>query len=322
MNGFTRSFPLLDLAIRSGGDGRTVEAYAAVFDTPVHVVDAHGEYREQITRTAFNKTIADRGTKPWPVLFNHGLTVHGTPSAMDSMPIGASIEPPRADSRGVVTVSRYHVGERADQVLEAIRSGAVSAQSFSGSFKTSTPRKPAGGYRPNRAGELTLVTRTEIAMEEYGPAVFAAYPDAVITSVRVALQPDETTLLTSLLVSLAASDAAIDPIVEALCSADCALGDAQTAIAAILGLPDPEAEDDMGDAPMTQPMTAMASANLTTLARRLDAAIAARASGTPHGAAAEEPGTAHSGRLILPAERIARVRRAVMGITPGKAVQS
>src|SRR5690349_1314009 len=34
---FTRSYPLDDIRIRSGGDGRTVEAYAAVFDTPSEI---------------------------------------------------------------------------------------------------------------------------------------------------------------------------------------------------------------------------------------------------------------------------------------------
>lgn len=185
---FTRSFPLLDISVRSGGDGRTVEAYAAVWDTPTPISDHEGRYEEQIARTAFDRTLAHRGDKPWPVIFNHGMTLHGTPSPLDSMPIGATIERPRADSTGLLTVSRYHSGERADQALEAIKSGAISAQSFSGRFLASDVKTPRGGFRAATDGSLTRVTRTEVAMREFGPAVFAAYPSAAITGVRSAAE--------------------------------------------------------------------------------------------------------------------------------------
>lgn len=184
MNPIVRSFPLEDISIRSGGDGRTVEAYAAVFNVPVPISDRDGQYLEQIHEGAFTRTLAHRGDKPWPVLFNHGLTLHGTPSELDSMPIGASIEPPRVDSRGVFTVSRYNRGDRADAALEAIRSGAITAQSFSGSFLDSKPKVPRGGFRAAADGTLRLVTRMEVGLREYGPAVFASYPEAAITGVR------------------------------------------------------------------------------------------------------------------------------------------
>jgi HK97 family phage prohead protease len=182
-----RAYSLLDIHIRSGGDGRTVEAYAAVWDSPTQISDAHGDYLEQISPTAFNRTIANRGDRPWPVLFNHGLTLHGTPSERGTMPIGVSVEPPRADARGLVTVSRYNPGGLADEALAAIQSGAITAQSFSGRFLQSDKKTPRGGFRAASDGTLTLVTRQEIAMREYGPAVFAAYPEAAITGVRAAL---------------------------------------------------------------------------------------------------------------------------------------
>jgi phage head maturation protease len=188
MSDFVRSYSLLDIAIRSGGDGRTVEAYAAVWDTPTTIVDQAGEYEEVIDSSAFKRTIEHRGDKPWPVLFNHGLTLHGTPSERGTMPIGASVEPPRVDARGLVTVSRYHPGDLADEALEAIRSGAITAQSFSGRFVQSDKKAPRGGFRAAADGSLTRVRRLEIAMREYGPAVWAAYPSAMITGVRAALR--------------------------------------------------------------------------------------------------------------------------------------
>jgi hypothetical protein len=70
-------------------------------------------------------------------------------------------------------------------VLEAIGSGSITGQSFSGRFVQSTPSVPRGGFKPDaRSGELTLVTRTEIAMREYGPTPFPAYSDAAIVGVR------------------------------------------------------------------------------------------------------------------------------------------
>jgi phage head maturation protease len=293
---FQRTYALEDISIRAGGDGRTVEAYATVWDTPVEIRDQQGHYEEQISRVSFNRTLAQRGDKPWPVIFNHGLTLYSTPSERYTLPIGASIEPPRADSRGLVTVSRYHPGDAADEVLEAIRSGSVTAQSFSGKFVNSTPKTPRGGYRADRDGKLPLVTRTEVAMREYGPAVFAAYPHAAIVGVRAAaagLSTDQTQLLNILLTQLAAADAAIDPIVNALSATDGALDAAQAVIASILAVPDPDDDDDMGDdmgdgMGDDMPM-AMNSATLTSLARRLDVAITARASGTPNlGLAADD----------------------------------
>ena len=53
---FTRAFALDDITIRAGGDGRTVEAYAAVFDTPARISSWEGEFDEQIARGAFNRT--------------------------------------------------------------------------------------------------------------------------------------------------------------------------------------------------------------------------------------------------------------------------
>src|SRR6266700_1443429 len=40
---YHRAATLEDISIRSSGDGRTVEAYAAVFDTPAEISDPDGE---------------------------------------------------------------------------------------------------------------------------------------------------------------------------------------------------------------------------------------------------------------------------------------
>ncbi|WP_041254779.1 hypothetical protein [Frankia sp. EAN1pec] len=71
----------------------------------------------------------------------------------------------------------------AGAVLELIRDGAISAQSFSGRIIRSDPPPPSGGYRRS-GGKLPTVRRLEIDLREYGPAVFAAYEGAAIMNVR------------------------------------------------------------------------------------------------------------------------------------------
>jgi len=185
---FLRSFPLEDITILSraqGGDGRTVEAYAAVFNTSTPIRDHQGEYKEVIAPGAFKRTIDRRGNN-FGVFYNHARGLHGQPSDLFSLPIGTPIEV-REDGRGLVTVTRYNMNPLAEQVLESIRNGDIKGQSFSGQFITSTPAPPKFGFRRSEDGALTTVTRTEIAMKEYGPTPFPAYDEAAILGVRAAL---------------------------------------------------------------------------------------------------------------------------------------
>ena len=75
-----RDYPLEDLHIvrsADGGDGRTVEAFAAVFNTETEIHDHYGHYIEVISPTAFNKRLSDlrrskAGFGGVKVIFNHG----------------------------------------------------------------------------------------------------------------------------------------------------------------------------------------------------------------------------------------------------------
>ncbi len=186
---FRRDFPLQDISIRAGGDGRTVDAYATVFDTPVPIHDQDGDYIEVIDSRAFSRILpkiapqGDRASWRVGVFYNHGMTLHGTPSDRHSMPVGVPLEI-KADGHGLFTRTRFHKGELADQILEAIREGSLSAYSFSGRFDKSDPRPPRSGFRPDSRGNLPTVRRTESTLREYGPTPFPAYADAAITGVR------------------------------------------------------------------------------------------------------------------------------------------
>jgi HK97 family phage prohead protease len=185
---YTRSFPLEDITVRSDGIGRTVDAYAAVFNTPAAIRDADGEYDEVIDPTAFNRAIDHAvrfggGVQSIPVMFNHGMTIYHTPSELDSMPIGVA-EEIKADKRGLFTRTRYHNTPRADAALENIKAGSIRAYSFQGAFKRSDPVVPHGGFRRGRDGTTKTVRRMESTLKEYGPTPFPAYAGAEVVGVR------------------------------------------------------------------------------------------------------------------------------------------
>jgi HK97 family phage prohead protease len=173
-----RAVLLDDLHIRSDGSGRIVEAYAAVFRNKTEIFDQDGHYNEDIDPAAFNRTLSHKGTN-FGVLFNHARTVDGEPNPLATMPIGVPIEV-KADERGLFTATRYLNNPLADDVLDGIKHGAFRAQSFSGRFMRSARSYPDGRGK----GKLPAITRHEIDMREYGPAVFAAYPDAAILGTR------------------------------------------------------------------------------------------------------------------------------------------
>lgn len=173
-----RAYAVEDLHIRSDGSGRVVEAYAAAFNVRTEIVDQDGHYNEILPPSSFDRTIQHKGVN-FGVLFNHARTVDGDPNPLATMPIGVPLEV-RADERGVFTATRYLDNPLADQALDAIKAGAIKAQSFSGRFTKSMRSHPDGRGRDS----LPLITRHEIDMREYGPAVFAAYKEAAILGTR------------------------------------------------------------------------------------------------------------------------------------------
>ncbi len=184
---FTRSYALEDISVRSERNGRIVEAYATVFDTPAEVRDQDGEYIEENDPSMFNRAIdharRSKGGFNIPVMFNHGMTLFHTPSEIDSMPIGVALDI-KPEKRGLWTRSLYHNTPRADAVLEGIKDGSLVSQSFSGVFKRSSPKVPRGGFRRDSQGNLPTVRRMESTLREYGPATFAVYSGAEILGVR------------------------------------------------------------------------------------------------------------------------------------------
>lgn len=169
-----RSVELLDLEISRSGDGRTVTAYAATFEHSYPVIDDHGDYDEIINRAAFNRELG-RGFAHVGVLYNHGLTAWGTPSDTGSRPVGTPLDI-HPDGRGLITVTRYLETPAGDEMLEAIRSGALKFMSFRGPIYD-TIRRSAGRGR-------MVLERTALGLKEYGPTLFPANDAAAILAVR------------------------------------------------------------------------------------------------------------------------------------------
>jgi HK97 family phage prohead protease len=179
---YDRTFVLDDIQIMRSGDGRTVEAYAAMFDAPYEVRDQHGHYLERIDRSAFNRTLTGGAGQRAICVYNHGMSLHGTPDAMASVPLGTPLEI-RPDGRGLLTVTRYNRGPFADQVLEAIRNGDIKAQSFRGRIVRSDP---SGPVPKRRTGPLPTVTRHELGLSDYGPTPTPVNQGAEILAIRSA----------------------------------------------------------------------------------------------------------------------------------------
>jgi HK97 family phage prohead protease len=176
---YSRSWALDDIEIsRADGGGRTVEAYAAVFDTPAEIKDQHGHYMEVIDRAAFNRTLS-HGIARVAVYYNHAMNAYGQPSDVYSVPIGRAVDIV-PDGRGLRTVTRFNDGPDAERILDAIRNNAITGYSFRGRIFRSNPERVPRA----RGGDLPTVTRHELGLAEYGPTPSPAYGTAAILAVR------------------------------------------------------------------------------------------------------------------------------------------
>lgn len=179
----TRAFTCEDIHVRQDGGGRIVEAYAAVFNVRQEIRDFDGHYMENIDSHSFDRTIQLRHQPGKPsgfqVLFNHGADISGRTSGHLTLPIGVPVDV-KADNKGVFTATRYLENPLAESVLQTIKGGGLRGQSFTGAMRRSVKSWPDG----RRSDALPMITRREIEMREYGPAVFPAYVDAAITGTR------------------------------------------------------------------------------------------------------------------------------------------
>jgi HK97 family phage prohead protease len=170
-----RFLPVTDMEIsRVDRAGRTVTAYAAVFDQEAEILDKHGHYVERINRAGFNRTLA-HGIKRVQVFYNHGYDLTGKPNMLGAVPIATPTDI-SVDGTGLLTVSRYNDGELADAVLAAWEGGQIRGQSFTGRVYQSR--------EVGKSGKLPVVERMELGLKEYGPTHSPAYEGAGLVAIR------------------------------------------------------------------------------------------------------------------------------------------
>jgi HK97 family phage prohead protease len=168
---------------RSTGDGRTLEGYAAVFNTPARIRDVTGDFEETILPGAFKRSLAER----MPIL----QWDHGKDPRVGTVPIG-SIDALSEDSRGLHVRARLFDNPVVEPVRQAIEGRAVRGMSFRFGV-------PAGGDEwPTRDKRNVR----DLDAYELGPVAFPAY-DATTVSVRSLLAQLDPTEYRSLIRELA-----------------------------------------------------------------------------------------------------------------------
>ncbi len=153
---------------RANGDGRTLEGYAAVFNSPAKIRDMVGEFEEVILPGAFTRSLERRT----PVL----QFEHGRDPRVGAVPIG-KIADIREDDSGLYVRARLFDNATVEPVRDAIAEGAITGMSF----RFSVPKD--GDVWQTRKGGLDLREIREADTAECGPVVFPAY-DSTSVSVR------------------------------------------------------------------------------------------------------------------------------------------
>lgn len=170
------------------GDGRTLEGYAAVFDSPTEIDSWEGTFTEVLARGAFKRTLNART----PVLqFDHGHDAR-----TGSVPIGAFTDLSE-DEVGLRVQARLFDNPVVEPIRQAIEGGAISGMSFR--FRvvrdqwTNADGKKLDGedlldalWSSTDPAELTRTIK-EVELFEAGPVVFPAY-EATSVGVRNMLE--------------------------------------------------------------------------------------------------------------------------------------
>lgn len=163
-----------DFEFESRSDGRTLEGYAAVFNSPTTIRDVGGDFEETILPGAFKRSISQR----MPIL----QWDHGKDPRVGTVPIG-SISHLAEDSKGLHVRARLFDNAVVEPVRQAIEAGAVRGMSF----RFGVPKD--GDHWPTRDKRHVR----DLDAYELGPVAFPAY-DATSVSVRsliAQLDPDE-----------------------------------------------------------------------------------------------------------------------------------
>lgn len=176
-------------------DGRTLEGYASMFNSPTRIRSWEGEFDEEVAPGAFRQTLRKRT----PVLqFDHGRD-----QRTGTVPIGA-IEDLREDDQGLYVRARLFDNPVVDPIRQAIAGQAISGMSFRFQVADERWTDVTGKtvkdeelqrllWEPGDRGPLKRTIRRVDPLYELGPVVFPAYDNTTVgvRSLLDQLTPDE-----------------------------------------------------------------------------------------------------------------------------------
>lgn len=173
------------------GDGRTMEGYAAVFNTTARIRSWEGDFDEEIAPGAFKAALRQR----IPVLqFDHGRD-----QRTGTVPIG-SIQEVREDTEGLFVSARLYDNPVVEPIRQAIEGKSITGMSFrfgvereewtdNAGTKIRDDELPRLLWEQGDRGPLKRrITRIN-PLHELGPVVFPAY-DTTTVGVRSMAQTD------------------------------------------------------------------------------------------------------------------------------------
>jgi phage head maturation protease len=178
-----------------GGDGLTLDGYAAVFNRVTIIDSWEGRFKEQITPGAMKKSFRE---KPPVIQFDHGRhPMVGSIPIASVRTIQEDVDPVLAPDGGAHIIARLHDNWLVQPVRDAIASNSIDGMSF----RFSVVREEwfeANGKRINDEEklrdllrrswyeevpdeELLLRSLRELKVPELGPVVFPAYADTSVS---------------------------------------------------------------------------------------------------------------------------------------------
>jgi len=179
-DGLLRSVPFtVTRAAGDGGDGLTLDGYAAVFNRPTIIDSWEGRFSEQVARGAFRKSIAERTPR---LQFDHGYH-----PIIGDIPIGR-VTDITEDTQGLHVIARLTDNWLVQPVRDAIAEGAIDGMSFRFDVIREEWRDEKGKLVPTdevadrlwQSGELLARTLKELKVPELGPVVWPAYTDTSV----------------------------------------------------------------------------------------------------------------------------------------------
>ena len=173
-----------------GGDGRTLEGYAAVFGQTARIADRNGDFDEEIMPGAFIRSL---GVRP-PVL----QWEHGKDPRVGAVPIGA-LQDVSEDSKGLHLRARLFDNAVVEPIRQAIAEKAVRGMSFRFHVVDGGDKWLPGHQR----GGIDKRNVHDVDVPEVSAVTFPAY-DRTTVSVRSLLAGMDDDEIRSLVRELAA----------------------------------------------------------------------------------------------------------------------